>query len=382
MQALREVARVEHRDGLVRRPGREHVLVERVERQAVHLRAVRFDARDARRRVRRRFPRVPQQELLVVSHRPEDVLVLAVPRDILHHAQVADVDVLRDNLLLARAERAVHVPQADLRVVAARKQVPLAERRPRQAVPLRLVALQAQVGRARPPRGRLRGVPRVVEQVHVRGDRLRGDHEGVMRTIPSAVHLAVVIDEVRHLHLTGARAVPANLAALVILTRVNLGVLQGELREESANVKGVCMGGSQPQTARDAKDDAQSAFFLRARKHFQTETRTERRDERGGEGPARVWRGAFSLGLGTRDAGTRGRDATRERERTRRARAIGRRGASGSRSVARAGPPDVPEPPQSSGDSVRSPRCASPRSASARCSPSRGARHGRGATPR
>lgn len=54
-----------------------------------------------------------------------------------------------------------------------------------------------------------------------------------MRTIPSAVHLAVVIDKVRHLHLTGARAVPANLAALVVLTRVNLGVLQGELREES-----------------------------------------------------------------------------------------------------------------------------------------------------
>ena len=127
-------------------------------------------------------------------------------------------------------ERALHVPQADLRVVRARQKVPLAERRPAQAVPLRLVPLEAQVGDAPAARGRFGRVAAVVEDVHVRGDGLGRQHERVLRAVPRAIHLAVVVDELRHLHLPGRRAEPADLAALIVLTRVRLDVLEGELR--------------------------------------------------------------------------------------------------------------------------------------------------------
>eukprot|EP00982_Pelagococcus_subviridis_P001136 9085-Pelagococcus_subviridis.AAC.5 len=129
VQTVRQVPNVEDRDRLVRAPGREDVLVERVKREAVHLRVVRVDA--LQRRLLRRLPRVPQQKLLVVADASEHVLVRGVPRDVLDDAEVPLVDLQRVDRLRALPERALNVPEADLRVVAAGEQTPFFERRPR-----------------------------------------------------------------------------------------------------------------------------------------------------------------------------------------------------------------------------------------------------------
>ena len=133
----------------------------------------------------------------------------------------------------------MHVPQADLRVVAAGQEVTLAERRPAQTVPLRLVTLETKVGGASALRGGLGGMPGVVKHVHVGGDGLGGEHEGVLGAVPRAVHLAVVVDQVRHLYLAGASTEAAHLAALVGLSRVHVDVLQGELRRGRENRAGL-----------------------------------------------------------------------------------------------------------------------------------------------
>ena len=99
--------------------------------------------------------------------------MLGVPRHILHHPEVPRVDVLGVHRLLALTQRALHVPQADLRVVGSRQQVTLAERRPAQAVPLGFMSLEAKVGSAAALCRGLGGVSRVVEHVHVSADGLR-----------------------------------------------------------------------------------------------------------------------------------------------------------------------------------------------------------------
>ena len=71
----------------------------------------------------------------------------------------------------------------------------------------------------------------VIENVHISANRFRGDHERVLGTVPRPVHFAVVVDQVRDLNLTGARAVPADFAGVAgsVLPGVHFGVLQGEL---------------------------------------------------------------------------------------------------------------------------------------------------------
>ena len=241
VQPLVQVPHVEERHGLVRAAGREHVLVERVERQAVHLSLVRLHAVQAR--PVGGLAGVPELQRLVVADRAEHVLVLAVPSHVLHDTEVARVDGLRVHGALTFAQRALHVPQADLGVVAAREEVAGFKRRPRQSVSLRLVALEPDVGRAPAVRGWLTRVLAVVEDVHVRADRLGGDDELVLGAVAGSVHFAVVVDELDHLDLPGGGAEAADLALVVAAACVDVGVLERELDLGAHQVVLLVLGG-------------------------------------------------------------------------------------------------------------------------------------------
>ena len=166
-----------------------------------------------------------------------------MPRHVLHDAQVPGVDGLGVHGSLALAQRALHVPEADLRVVRAGQQVASLEGRPREAVPFRLVALEPDVGVASAVRRGLGRVLAVVEHVDVGADGLGRDDELVLGAVPGSVHLAVVVDELDDLDLPSGCAEAAHLALVVAAARVDVGVLQRELDLGAHEVVLLVLGG-------------------------------------------------------------------------------------------------------------------------------------------
>ena len=192
-------------------------------------------------------------------------------------------------------------------------------------------------------------MPGIVKHVDICRHRLRGDAKRVLRAVPRPVDFAVVVDQMRHLDLPGTRAVPTDLAALVVLTRVNVSVLQGELelleREEE-------------RVRRSARREEVLSHQNKKQKNGCDSSKIKIGAKR-----ANLASGAWHLRVACvalRGAVLCSWDMIKPRD------PIG----------------VVPEPPQSSSGSVRFPRCASPRSASAWSNLCPGPRLGRGATAR
>jgi hypothetical protein len=175
MYVLRQVPHVPDGNGLVGASRRKHILVERVEGDAVDVAVVRVGNKVGGRVG---LASVPHVDLAIVADAPDHVLVLGVPRHVLHNVVVARKGggsrKLRPGRRLGR-QRRPHVPQLDRLIFAPRQQEPILVRRPRHAVPFPRVA-DAHTLRTKHRSFRREGrVLREVEDVHFRVGSARGD---------------------------------------------------------------------------------------------------------------------------------------------------------------------------------------------------------------
>ena len=179
-------------------------------------------------------PGVPDHQLLVVSHGPEQGLVEQMPGDVLHHRgvtwteekieskyqSVSHHQLTCENSLgvddLVLLGSGVDVPQTDGVVIGGGQQVAVQVGVPGEAVAFLLVSSQLQVWVTFPAGVGLAGVLGVVEHQHVGAGGLGGDDAGVLRHVPGPVDLTLVVDLDLDLNLARHGAKPSKLSLLVV----------------------------------------------------------------------------------------------------------------------------------------------------------------------